>query len=315
MPKLVCLLLLLLARQVSAVTADAGQPGAYLRTGVGARAAAMGNAYAALAEGPDAVVWNPAGLAFSRRPSLGSSYNLLSLGRQFGFAGLVLAWEPPTVAATPAGSFPMALNRGIGAWGLGWLSFSLGNDFEGRSTDTSGYYSFSDRQSTYLLSHGRAVLPWLALGATLKLYERVLERYEARGQGLDLGILILLGKNVRFGITSSDLFGSLRWNTDFEDKFPAQVRANIASSVWKERIYFSGQVESVEGRQISPGVGAELKIFRVLSARAGWQKDGPTFGGGLALELAQVRGQVDYAFLPDPLRQGDAQRFSLEIIF
>jgi hypothetical protein len=209
----------------------------------------------------------------------------------------------------------MALNRGVGAWGLGWLNFSLGNDFEGRSGDTSSYYTFGDRQSAYLFTHGRAVLPWLAVGASFKLYERVLERYQARGQGLDLGLLMLLGENVRLGVTSSDLFASLRWNTDFEDKFPAQIRANIAAFGWKDRITVSAQMESVEGRQLALGAGAELRVFRAISGRVGWQKDGPTFGGGLSLDLAQFRGQVDYAFLPDPLRQGDAQRFSLEIYF
>ena len=312
--KKLSLCLLLFARLLPAAE-DAGQPGAYLRAGVGARGAALGNAYAALAEGPDAVVWNPAALALSRRPGLGSTYNLLSLDRQFSYAGLVLAWDPQKSAPVAPGSFPMALNRGLGAWGLGWLNFSLGNDFEGRSADTASYYSFSDRQSAYLLSHGRALLPWLAVGATLKLYERVLERFEARGQGLDLGILMLLGPKVKIGITSSDLFGSLRWNTDFEDKFPAQIRANIASIVWKDRLCFTGQVESVEGRQVAMGIGVELKVFQALSGRVGWDKDGPTFGGGLGLDLAQIRGQVDYAFLPDPLKQGDAQRFSLEIYF
>jgi hypothetical protein len=314
MRSLLMLLFILCTRQAHAA-AEAGQPGAYLRAGVGARAAAMGNAYAALAEGPDAVVWNPAGLALSRRPGLASTYNLLSLGRQFSYAGLVLAWEPQNSPATPLASFPMAINRSVGAWGLGWLSFSLGNDFEGRVADTSSYYTFGDRQSAYLLSHGRALLPWLAVGGTFKLYERVLERYSARGQGLDLGILMLLGENIRLGVTSGDLFANLRWNTEFEDKFPAQIRANLAAFTWKRRLTITGQVESVEGKQVSLGAGAELKLFQVLNGRVGWQKDGPTFGGGLSLDLAQIHGQVDYAFLPDPLRQGDAQRFSLEIYF
>lgn len=42
----------------------------FLRVGAGARALGLGEAYAAVAEGPEALYWNPAGLAQAKRPEL-----------------------------------------------------------------------------------------------------------------------------------------------------------------------------------------------------------------------------------------------------
>lgn len=60
-------IVVLAARPARAISADAGTGGAsFMKIGAGSpRAAAMGKAFAALAEGPDAMLYNPAGLAGS----------------------------------------------------------------------------------------------------------------------------------------------------------------------------------------------------------------------------------------------------------
>ncbi len=50
-----------------------GSPAQFLEIGAGARALGMGDAYAAVAEGPEAVYWNPAGLASISRPEFAYS--------------------------------------------------------------------------------------------------------------------------------------------------------------------------------------------------------------------------------------------------
>lgn len=65
------LLLLLLAAPAAALGNRVGESTAqFLRFGAGARALALGEAYTGLAEGPEAIFWNPAGLADQRRPAL-----------------------------------------------------------------------------------------------------------------------------------------------------------------------------------------------------------------------------------------------------
>lgn len=309
-----CILLLCLAATPALrAAADAGQPGAYLRAGVGARAASMGDAAAACIEGPDAAYWNPAALAWGRRPAISSTVSLLSLGRRFNSAGLLLAWSPAD--APPAdGSFDLAQRSGIGAWGLTWLDFSLGDDFEGRSSDTASYYSFSDRQSAYLFSHGRPLTPWLAVGAGLKVYERQLERYSAHGLGLDLGLLLLLGPSVRLGVSGSDLFGGLQWSTGYQERIPALIRSSLSALLFR-RVELAVQAAALEGRAVDLGVGAEITVYKGFFARGGWQADGPTAGAGVELTLSSLLLSLSYAYLPDPLKQGDSQKIELTVVF
>jgi hypothetical protein len=291
---------------------DAGQPGAYLRLGVGARAAALGDAYAALAEGPDAGYWNPAALAWSRRLALGSSVSVLSLGRTYNTAALQLAWDP--AEAPPEGQLPLSQRSGLGAWSLTWLSFSLGNDFEGRSADTASFYQFADRQTAYLFSHGRPLSSWLAVGAGLKVYDRQIDDFSANGLGADLGLLVLLGPTVRLGVTASDLFAHLHWSTGYEEQIPVVVRSSLAFSPWS-RAHIVGQLTAVEGRSWEPNFGLELEPFKGVFTRAGWKKNGVSLGAGLRVPLKTLPIQLDYAFLPDPLDQGDTQKIEVQIYF
>ena len=50
----------------------------FLGLSFGGRALAMGGAYTAVADGPDAGLWNPAGLARLDRPTLSGSQNHLT---------------------------------------------------------------------------------------------------------------------------------------------------------------------------------------------------------------------------------------------
>jgi len=70
------ILALLAASSARAADSNAGISGAnFLKIGQGsARAMSMGGAYVALAEGSDAMTWNPAGLAVTQQRELGFSY-------------------------------------------------------------------------------------------------------------------------------------------------------------------------------------------------------------------------------------------------
>jgi hypothetical protein len=280
---------------------DAGQPGAYLRNGVGARALGLSNAYAANAEGAEAVFWNPAALGLMEQSSFMSSLSSLSLNRQASDAEL--AW--------PLGQH----GAGAGTWALGWDHYSLGNDFEGRSSDTASYYSFGDNQNAYALATGRSVTPWLFLGANAKLYEHRIDSFSAYGEGLDLGLLLIPLPALRLGVVASDLLSQLRWNTGTTEAFPTSLRLALSSSLFQDRVLLAGQVTEVSGRNLAYEAGLELKIAKILAARAGIQETGFSLGGGLEFPVFKTKIRFDYAFSPDPLNDGDIQEFSLGFYF
>ena len=74
-----CLILILFFWFGPASVSGGDYSAAFLEIGVGARALAMGGAFCSLANDGTAFYWNPAGLAFMRRPQISGMY-----GPQFG---------------------------------------------------------------------------------------------------------------------------------------------------------------------------------------------------------------------------------------
>lgn len=108
MSRRACALLLLLANGVPAGAFTGNTGGAtaqFLRIGAGARALGMGEAYAPVAEGPDAVYWNPAGLAQITRPE--ASYSHVEMLRFFHHEHAAYAQPVPRLGGTAAAALTL----------------------------------------------------------------------------------------------------------------------------------------------------------------------------------------------------------------
>ncbi len=144
--------LILSAGAARAVQTQVGTAGAeFLRLGAGARALGMGEAYTAVADGPDAVYWNPAGLALMRRPEIsysrgelpaGAHHDFLAVGVPIPALGGVVA-----VSVTRLSGDSLALvnasNQTVGSFSphSEAYSFAYGHNFAGNSlTDRSHEY-------------------------------------------------------------------------------------------------------------------------------------------------------------------------------
>jgi hypothetical protein len=298
---LACLSLCLITRPARADSGEAGQPGAFLREGVGSRALAMGNAYVAVASGPETAVWNPAGLALMDHAALGSSVAALSLGRQFADASF----------AYPIGDS----GGGWGDWSLTWLHFSLGNDFEGRTSDTATYYTFGDNQDAYILSHGRMLASWLAVGVGLEYMDHQIDVYRANGFGADLGVLVIPHPKLHIGISLTELASQLQWSTGLNEQIPYTLRIGVSALILGDWLLLSTQATGVQGESANYQAGFEVRFGGLLFARAGVNEVGFTAGGGASVPVYKTRMNVDYAFAPDILGSGNSQRFSLGITF
>ncbi|MFQ5632038.1 MAG: hypothetical protein ACE5I1_24980, partial [bacterium] len=85
----------------------AGQPGAFLRIGAGARALALGGAFSAIADDPSAGFWNSAGLSQINNIHFTATHQRMSLDRNHNFIG---------------GALPMGYSSTIG---ISWIGLGV----------------------------------------------------------------------------------------------------------------------------------------------------------------------------------------------
>jgi len=147
--------------------AAAQEAAPFLKIGVGARAAAMGGAYTAVADGVDAIAWNPSGLAGLPSRQVGFTRVAMGEDTRFDFIGFA---QP-----TRAGTFGAAVRH----LGQGRLD---GRDAAGKPT---GGFSASDTAAD--LGYGVSVSSGLRLGAALRYITSSIAEAEARSAAIDLG--------------------------------------------------------------------------------------------------------------------------------
>ena len=127
------------AAPARALQTDVGAASAqFLQIGAGARALGMGEAFTAVAEGPDAVYWNPAGLARMTRPEATYARTELPAGLSHDF----FAFGAPSQLL--GGTLALGVTR------LSQESLALVN----ASNQTQG--SFSPHSEVYALAYGHS---------------------------------------------------------------------------------------------------------------------------------------------------------------
>jgi hypothetical protein len=150
---------------------DAGTQ-SVLNFGPGARAMGLGRAYAAVADDPTAVFWNPSGLEFVPRMSFTLFHTSLYEGTNYDFIGFVY----PTLR--------------FGTVGIGFARLGIGDiPVVDRFNVRQGSSSFET--SEIYISYAKA-LPWnLTTGLTFKIDRQQFEfeNLVTGGIGLDLGLM------------------------------------------------------------------------------------------------------------------------------
>jgi len=280
-----------------ALAAEPGDTGlAFLKIGVGARAAAMGEAYVAVAQDPTAMYWNPAGIANTPNLEFHASHNEWISDVRYEYVGAVKGLRGHAIGAHVA---------------LLHMGELQGRDATGQFTESFRAYDLS-AGATY----GRRVLRQAEVGMTAKmLYERIGD-YTATGFAVDFG-----GRYrtpVR-GLTLAGAVTNLGPEMKFEeDSFLLPVAARVGAA-YRTRAVLQGLVLAGDLRfpndsDVKGHLGAELQVHDAIALRGGTKLGYDEELGTLGFGIRFREYEFDYAYVPfsDSSELGDTHRLSVE---
>ncbi len=279
---------------------EAGKSGlAFLKIGVGSRGAALGEAYAMLADDPSAIYWNPAGLAAAHGTQLAFTHSswLGEINHEF-------------VAVT----FPSF----GGTLGFGLIMQSIPG-IELRTKPTAEPIgTFEAQDIAVALAFGKHWRPNLAAGFTIKyLYEKIYLN-STNGVAVDLGgIWQTPVENFKIGLSLQNL-GTTNTLQKEKIELPALVRVGGAyilpfSGAGENQLALAAEhVQFLRGGDAN-NAGAEFLFRKTLALRAGYQFNRDNRGVTAGFGTALGRYQLDYGYAPFTNDLGNAHRFSVEV--
>jgi hypothetical protein len=274
---------------LSAQVAGGGYTESYLLRNVGARTIGMAGAYSAVANEPNSIFYNPAGLSsLSNKPMFSTMFSFLEFGRTHS----TLSWG-------------QSLNNHFGV-GVGINNFTTGS-FIARDIRGNKIGDFSDWQ--FAISGGASyALEFASVGMAVKYIANSLESSGTRGDGfaLDIGTKFNVMDLFTFAVSMQNITGYMIWNEKDKSKenamLPYTIRSGFAmefglnDASYTTRSNIDGELEEVlmpSSRYIllsldgvltqfenAPTVtmGIEVAAHEIISFRAGMAIMGDKLG-------------------------------------
>ena len=221
------------------------------KSGIGARALAMGGAFVAVADDATAMLWNPAGLAQLNDTRLGGmSTDLFGLGITHQFVGAVTTFA----------------NFGIG---LGWERTSIPGQQVDEDEQLGDLFTWTEQAilgtlATNIMDIGLA-------GANVKYYMADSGLGDtASGLGFDLGLLVNLGDMFAVGVTATDLAGTtISWDGGATDVVSGLYKAGMAMKLVDGMLILAADMD-FDGTALGDAhVGMEFNLIEELALRGG----------------------------------------------
>ncbi len=271
-------LALLLTGAVHAASRYAGE---FLSLGAGARSAALGSAYVALADDATAGYWNAAGLSAlnSRQVHLTHSEH---------FSGLI---QRDFFAIAQQGRLLHGMALSLVRMGIDDIHFTkLPDPLQPPSTDNRPLIASTEQSADYALylSGSRRLGARLSFGLSAKAIYRQAASINAYGFGLDLGVRyqlshqIALAANVRDATTTP-----IVWNTDSTDRIQPSLLLGVAYAIPIAEGQTTALLATRSGGDASAATddvplnaGLEYR-HRYIALRAGLEEGRQSFGLGL----------------------------------
>jgi hypothetical protein len=220
---------------------DAGQPGAFLSYGAGARAIAMGRAFTGIADDATAVYWNPGGLTSLKQNQAILQYVTLVDGNSYQYLGYghILPY--------------------IGTVGVGLVMLNQGQA-EGRNAFNELEASFSNQQIGILLGFGADVTPQLSAGGTFKIINQTMMGLTGSGFGVDIGFMYRPMAALSVGLNFQNLLAPAITLDEEAETYPMNMVFGIGGQFFGNMLKLDLDVaKNLEQDAIQPRFGVELR--------------------------------------------------------
>ncbi len=300
---------LIAALLVLPLKASAEETAAFLKIGVGARPAAMGGAYTAVADDVNAIAWNPAGLSGLNKREVGAMHAALAVDTRYDFLGYAQPTAHGTLALSAA-----RLSQGA---------------LEGRDDSGKPTGSFNAADTAVSVAFASRLESSARLGGAVKYLHSGIADASGRTFALDAGGMYALDRlgpgTPLLGLALQNLGPGMRF-LDTKNDLPLTLAAGAGYALPLGLTLAADFRYRPYARKWEASVGTEYAVLSFAALRFGYASR--TVGarsaasGGALGELSGLSGlgagfgirlsgyTLDYSFSPAG-ELGSVQRFSL----
>lgn len=285
----------LIAASTVPVQADGlGTSGAqFLRITPMARPLAMGNAYTGLAEGIEALHFNPAGISSIDKWDLGLSHILMPLDASYSYVAVARRLN----------------TKAVGALSLSY--FGTEDEFRNNQGQTTGTFSNFDVGLAGTFAYD--VSSEISAGGTLRIIRSELAGFDAATVGFDFGVKYrpLRWKGVSVGVILKNLGPGLEFISESSPQ-PLEARVGAAWQPVGRKYVIAGDVSIDREGEARANIGGEYNITDQFAVRTGFdlgQNSNIPRAWKLGMGFNSTVGSFDYAFESQE-EVGNSHRFS-----
>jgi len=282
----------LAAPQPSWSEGDAGQPGAFLTYGAGARAIAMGRAFTGLADDATALYWNPGGLTSLKQNQVILQYVSLVDSNSYQYLGY-------------GHIFPY-----IGTLGVGLVMMNQG-EAEGRDIYNEITDSFTNQQFAFMLGFAADVTPQLSAGGNVKIVNQTMMNLSGTGFGVDVGLMYRPMPFLNLGLNFQNLLAPSITLKEEAETYPMSMVFGVGVKLFGELLKMDLDVsKNLAQDAVKPRFGLEVRPVSDLpdlavrggiddteiNVGAGYQYMGFTLDYALGFQAVEIMHKVALSY-------------------
>lgn len=310
----------------SAVTAGEGKAGfisPWVEMPISARAAALGDAFSAVADGAMGHLYNPAAIAETREATLATSYRAMHINRKLGYAGAV---------------FPLREEASVA---LSWRYADFGNTERRSNVGQRLDGTIGQDEHYFSLAFAKQFSRRVAIGGSGSLYQFKVDDITTNTVILDAGVMFYIDHflydretigqgfltDIQAAVVVKQIGSSRKLNTgkywerrgktgsEEDREVPRKVVIGASARAFDRQALITGDVEFHQALGARGRVGVEYELVHQLTLRAGTNRTAPTAGVGFNIDVGKTLMVIDYAFQADRVDEGSEHVVSIEVSF